>query len=453
MQRSRNQVATRQQRRIAPAFQLIGGLLLLVASGTALLAVPWAGSTQPLTLDQAAFTAVSALTTTGLSTIVPGRDLSLWGQVVLLVLMQLGGVGFMAFAVVIFRLLGRRIAFAERVALRDSLGLVDLNAIVRLTLRVLAGMLLIEAAGAGLLWLGWMERYGAGRALYLAMFHSVSAFCNASFDLFGGGGTVLTNPFPADTYTLLVIATLIALGSLGIPVLADLLNWRTHPGWTLHTKIVLGVWLLLTVAGTTLVFIAESQGQYAFTEASPGRRLLLAFFHVIASRTSGFNVQPIDQLAPASTLTLMALMFIGGASASTAGGITVGSFAVLGLAASAYIRGAETIRFGKRAIPSGSVQKAVAILVVSAGVIGLGTLVLLLTHPVDIDVALFEAVSAFATCGFSLGLTGQLNGIGRLVVALLMLWGRLGPLTIIVAAARRPTASPLSYPEERILIG
>jgi trk system potassium uptake protein TrkH len=289
--------------------------------------------------------------------------------------------------------------------------------------------------------------------LYLGVFHSVSAFSNASFDLFGGGGAARTNPFPSNTATLLTIASLIALGSFGIPVISDLIDWNTHPRFSLHTKIVIGTWSMLTVLGTALVFFAESQGQYAFTEAAPGRRLLLAFFHVVASRTSGFNVQPIDQLAPASTMTLMSLMFIGGASASTAGGITVGAFAVLVLAAAAYIRGTATINLGKRALSPGSVQKAVAVLVVSAGVVGLGTLLLLLTHPVTLQVALFEAVSAFATCGFSLGLTGQLNGFGQLIVALLMLWGRLGALTIVVAAARRQQTAIIQYPEERVLVG
>lgn len=443
----------RQRRVLAPALEIVLGLLVLVASGIALLALPWASASRRLAVDQAAFTAVSALTTTGLATIRPGRDLSLFGQIVLLLLMQFGAVGFMAFAVTVFRLLGRRIAFAERVALRDSLGLVDLQGIVRLTGQVLLGMLIIEIGGTLLLWLNWADRYGMGRGFYLALFHSVSAFCNASFDLFGGGGAVRTNPFPADAYTLLVLALLIALGSFGIPVVADLIDWRTQPRFSLHTKLTLGVWMILTALGTMLVFLAESQGHHAFTEASPPRRLLLAFFHVVASRTSGFNVQPIDHLAPASVMTLMGLMFIGGASASTAGGIRAGTFGVLVLAAIAYVRGTDTIKIGARVISLGSVQKATAILVISVGVVGAGACLLMLTHPVAFDGALFEAVSAFATCGFSLGLTGRLNGFGRLIVALLMLWGKLGPLTIMAVAARRRRPEPLQYPTERVLVG
>lgn len=436
-----------------PAVRLILGLLVLISLGTTLLALPWSGATRQLTLSEAGFTAVSALTTTGLSVIQPSRDLTLFGQIVLLLLMQFGAIGFVVLAVSVFLLLGRRITFAERVALRDSLGVVDLWAIVRLTRQVLLGVLAIEALGTLLLCLRWSGEFGVGRALYLGLFHSVSAFSNASFDLFGGGGAVATNPFPADTYTLMVIALLITLGSIGIPVIADVLNWRSHPQFTLHTKLTLSIWLILTLAGTTLVFVSESQSDTAFASEPPARRAVLSLFHVVASRTSGFNVHPIDSLAPASVLTLLALMFIGGSPASTAGGINTGTFGVLVLAASAYVRNADEIRVGRRAISRDSVHKAVAILVISTGIVATGAWLLMVTQGGSLDQSLFEAVSAFATCGFSLGLTSKLDGFGRLVVALLMIWGRLGPLTIVVAMARTQRPSPISYPEERILVG
>lgn len=436
-----------------PALRLIGGLLGLIGAGTALLALPWSGTTRRLTIGEAAFTAVSALTTTGLSVIQPGSDLSLFGQIVLILLMQFGAIGFTVLAVVIFRLIGRRITFAERLALRDSLGVVDLWAIVRLARQVLYGVLLIEGAGTLLLWIGWSGQYGVGRAFYLALFHSVSAFCNASFDLFGGGGATTTNPFPNDAYTLLVIALLIALGSIGIPVLADILNWRSHPRLTLHTRLTLIVWSALTVVGTALVFISESLGQSAFSDLPAGQRALVALFHVVASRTSGFNVQPIAELAPASVLTLTGLMFIGGSPASTAGGITTGTFGVLVLSAVAFVRGADEIRIGNRSVSRDSIQKAVAILIVSVAVVAAGAWLLMATQTTSFEIALFVAVSAFATCGFDLGLTSEANGFGQLVLALLMIWGRLGPLTIVVAVARKRRPSPLSYPEERILVG
>lgn len=436
-----------------PALRIIGGLFALIAVGTGLLLLPWSGANRRLTLSEAAFTAVSALTTTGLSVIQPSRDLSIFGQVVLMLLMQFGAVGFVVLAVAIFRLLGQRISFAERVALRDSLGVVELGAIVRLTERVLLGVLVIEAIGALLLWIGWAGTYGLGRGLYLAIFHSISAFSNSSFDLFGGGGQTATNPFPADTYTLTIIGSLIALGSIGIPVIADVLNWRSHPRFTLHTRLTITIWLVLTIMGTALVFLSESVREGAFSDLSVARRFEMSLFHVVASRTSGFNVYPIDALTPASVLVLTVLMFIGGSPASTAGGITTGSFAVLTLAALAYIRSTTTVRIGNRSVSPLSVQKATAVLLVSIGVVAVGAWLLMLTQPVIFQDALFEAVSAFATCGFSLGLTGDLDPFGRFVVALLMIWGRLGPLTIVLAVARSNRPSPIRYPEERILVG
>jgi trk system potassium uptake protein TrkH len=437
---------------VVPAARIVSGLLILIAGGTALLMLPWAGTTRPLTLNEAAFTAVSALTTTGLSIIQPSRDLSIFGQIVLIVLMQLGAIGFTVLSVAVFRLIGRRITFAERVTLRDALGVVDLWSIVRLMERVVLGIVSIELIGTLLLWMNWAPAYGRSRALYLALFHSVSAFCNASFDLFGGGSNATVNPFPTDAFTLLTIALMIALGSIGIPVLADLLDWRRNPSFTLHTKLTITVWTLLTVVGTTLVFVSESVQPSAFSALPPARRALFALFHVVASRTSGFNVQPIADLAPATVLVLTILMFIGGAPASTAGGIRTSTFAILVLAGGAYIRGADEIRFGNRAISRDSIPKALAILCISVGVIVTGAWLLMLTHETTFQNALFEAVSAFATCGFSLGLTGELNGFGQLVVALLMIWGHLGSLTIVVLARpRRP--SPVSYPEERIVVG
>ena len=267
-----------------------------------------------LTLGEACFTALSALTATGLSTIQPGIDLSSGGQLVLLVLMQLGSIGFTVLSVVVFMLIGRRITFAERVALRDTLGVFDMRR-GRLVIRVMLGIAAIELAGALLLWITWSARFGAGRAAYLGLFHSVSAFSNASFDLFGGGGASTINRFPTDAATLLILAAIIASGSFGVPVIYDLLNWRVQPRVTLHTKITLGMWTTLTLLGTALIFTSESLQQSSFTGLPAPRRLLFALFHAIASRTSGLNVQPIENLAPASALVLTMLMFIGGAPA------------------------------------------------------------------------------------------------------------------------------------------
>ena len=214
---------------------LVGGLAVLVMIGTVLLLLPVSGAGRALTWNEALFTAVSAVATTGMTIITPGVDLSLFGQVVLLVLMQLGGVGFMVAAVAVFRLIGKRVTFAERLTLRDSLGLLSAGQILSLTSRILAAVLFIEALGAVVLWLVWWPQYGPAWAAYFAIFHSVSAFTNASFDLFAGSPTAAAG-FPTDALTLLTLAALIFLGGIGIPVIADLLRYPRRRFVSLHTR-------------------------------------------------------------------------------------------------------------------------------------------------------------------------------------------------------------------------
>lgn len=202
-------------RRIPTPAKLALGLALMVVVSTLILMLPSVGAERPLRLNEALFTAVSALTVTGLSIITPASDLSLFGQVVLLTLIQIGGAGYMVAAVIIFRLLGRSISFADRLALRDSFGLLDMNAILTLTRRVLATVVALELMGAILLWFHWRAELGSGKAFFFAIFHSVSAFCNAGFDLFAG--TSGFNGIPSDTFSLTVMGTLIFIGGLGIP--------------------------------------------------------------------------------------------------------------------------------------------------------------------------------------------------------------------------------------------
>lgn len=443
---------SRRPRHWQRALRLVGGLAALTGGGTGLLMLPISGAERSLRADEALFTAVSALSTTGLSVITPGRDLSSIGQVVLLLLMQIGGIGFMVGAVAIFRLIGRRITLEERLTLRDSLGLISTASLLRLTRSVLIGVGLIEAAGALLLWLNWAPTYGAGRALFLAVFHAVSAFCNASFDLFSGTPDAPA-AFPTDALTLLTLSTLVILGSIGIPVLADIVRWPFRRTLSLHTRLTLVVAGALLALGTAGLFIGESQPGALFADLPWPRRMLLAYFHSATSRTSGFVLEPLDRMAPANVLLLTALMFIGGSPASMGGGITTSTFAVLVLAMWSYVRGRMLVVVDRRTLPTETVLKGAAILIVALLLVGTTTWLLLLTQPARLDEALFEAVSAFSTCGFTLGLTPRLDVFGRLLIAFTMFWGRLGALTIVVTLARREVAPAVAYPEEQILIG
>lgn len=433
---------------------LIGGLGVLVLIGTLLLALPISSVRRPLPINEAFFTAVSAVATTGLSVITPGRDLSVFGQIVLLLLMQLGGIGFMVTAITVFRLAGKRVTFAERLTLRDSLGLISASQILRLTTRILGVVLLVEAIGATLLWINWIPQFGAGRAAYYAIFHSVSAFTNASFDLFAVTPTSAAR-FPTDNITLLILATLIFLGGIGIPVISDMIQYRQRRRFSLHTRIVLITSASLIMAGTILFFTVEQKYHLVFGDESAGRVLMLSFFHSVASRTAGFTVTTqFGQLEPANVLLLTFLMFVGASPASMGGGITTSTFAILMLALGSFVRGRREISAGRRVIPLELLYKATAVLTGAVMIILVSTWLLLFTQQnVSLSAALIESVSAFSTTGYSLALTPRLNLFGQLLIAGLMFFGRVGTLTIIVTLAR-PTVPPaVSYPEERILLG
>ena len=433
---------------------LIGGLALLVLVGTILLWLPISGARQPLTLNEAFFTTVSAVSTTGLSIITPGQDLSMFGQVILMLLMQLGGIGFMVTAITVFRLAGKRVTFAERLTLRDSLGLISAAQILRLTTQILVAVLFVELVGALLLWLNWMPEFGVRRAAYFAVFHAISAFTNASFDLFSMSPTASAQ-FPTDSITLLILSALIFLGGIGIPVISDLLQFRRRRHFSLHTRLTLITAALLIIVGTVLFFIVEAKFRYVFDDVSAGRLLLLAFFHSVASRTSGFTVTAqFGQLEPANALLLTVLMFIGASPASMGGGITTSTFAILVLALVSFVRGQKEITVRRRAIPLDLLHKATAVVTGASLMILISTWLLLYTQDnISLTSALVESVSAFSTTGYSLALTPRLNLFGQFLIAALMFFGRIGTLTIIVALARPSVPPAVSYPEERILIG
>ena len=443
---------SRFTRRLPTPLRLALGLGAMIVLGAFLLSLPGVGAEDTLSLNEALFTATSALTVTGLTIITPGSDLTLLGQIILLILIQVGGVGFMVTAVVVFRLMGRSISFADRLALRDSFGLLDLNAIVRLVRHVLVFVLALELVGALLLWPHWQPRLGTGRAAFYALFHSVSAFCNAGFDLFKG--TPGFSGIPNDNYTLGVFSVLIFIGGLGIPVIADLALLKKRKRLSLHSRLTLIVSISLLLLGWLGLFLAETRQSGTLVELETPRALVLTFFQSISARTAGFTaIERFQDLTPASQLLKIVLMFIGTAPASMGGGITTGAFTVLILALWAYVRGRERPHVFGRSIGEFTVRRASAVLTISILVILGATWFLLITHPhAVLDRVLFEVVSAFATCGLSLEYTSNFDVIGQSVIAFVMFWGRLGALTIVLALGQLVPRGLVKYLEEKILI-
>jgi trk system potassium uptake protein len=449
---------TRMQRRrpLPVAIRLVLGLVILISVGTGMLLLPGM-TTRPISFMDALFTATSASAVTGLTVLTTSTDFTRLGHVVLLLLIQLGGVGYMVLVVLMLRVLGRRISLLDRLAVSSSLGLDKPAAIVNLLQRIVIGVLLMEGMGALLLYFHWRLSgiVPADEAAFYAVFHAVSAFCNAGFDLFAGLPQY-PNGIPGDHITLLILGTMIVLGGLGIPVFLDLSHWRQRRRLSVHTVVTLRVVLFLTLLGWMGLFLAETKSGGLLAEERLSEQLVHTWFQSVSARTAGFpGLRDFDQLTSESRLLMMVLMFIGCAPASMGGGITTGTFAVLWLALISAVRGLPTVQFKQRTIATGSVRRAAAVLLISLSLVFGASWLILYTHShLGFSEVLFEVVSALATCGLSLAVTGQLNVIGQIIIVLMMFWGRLGALTIVVALLqRRPGEQLVQYPEGTLLIG
>jgi trk system potassium uptake protein TrkH len=435
---------------------LVLGFGLIILVGTVLLALPIATEgPDSLTWLEALFTATSATTVTGLVVFGTGATFSTFGQIVILLLIQVGGVGFITLSVVLFRLIGRRVTIYERSLLSQTLGIEAGKGIVQLTLMVLLITVIIEFIGAILLFFQWVQIMDWPQAAYYAIFHSVSAFCNAGFDLFQGLDDPILVYTRQDAVSLIVMSVLITIGALGITVIHDIIVWPRERHLSLHTRLVLPMTLALVVIGTLLVLTDEAfvNGEaLAVVPAGPSR-WLLALFTVVSSRTAGITLVSLPELGQASQLMLFVWMFIGGAPASMGGGVGISTIAVVLVILTSTVRGHNHARIFERTLPVETIFKAVAVLTVSATLVISVTVILMLLNQGELFPVAFEVISAFSNTGYSLGITDNFSGIGRALLVFTMFWGRLGPLTLVVALAQRRRRSLLHYPEEKIIIG
>ncbi len=443
-----------RRRRVPEPLRLVLGLMLLIGVGTAVLLLPGV-TTRPITLLDALFTATSAATVTGLSVLTTSTDFTVLGQTVLLILIQMGGLGYTILVVLTLRLIGRKVSRMNRVALSTALGLEGPTAVLDLLSRAIIGMLIIEAAGAVLLYAHWQtsgivtERTG-----FYALFHAVAAFCNAGFDLFVGLPQY-PDGLPSDNVTLLILGWLVFLGGLGLPIFINFAQLRHRRRLSVNTRLTLMVITLLTLAGWLGLFFAESQSEGVIHQLPLLDRLVQTWFQSVSTRTAGFpGLDSFNNLTPESQLLVMALMFIGCAPASMGGGITTGAFAVLTLVLWNYVRGRSDVQVFGRRISREAVLRATAVLCIYIGVVFSATWLILISHNFELNMVLFEVISALATSGLSLGITLDLNPFGRLILVVMMFWGRLGVLTIVLALIqRRPAEQLIRYPETHILIG
>ena len=441
------------QRPYNPARYLIGGFLALILLGSLLLTLPAATRSEGISYLDALFTATSAVCLTGLVVVDTGTFFSPFGQVVIMGLIFIGTLGFMTMATMVFIFLGRRISLRDRLLVKEMLNQESLTGLIPLVKAIVLLVVLCELAGAALLSIRFIPQMGWEEGLFFALFHAVSAFGNAGFDLFGNFNSLTA--FPFDYLVNVVILVLFILGGLGFMVIFDLVKcFHRRHRLSLHSRLVLVISLTLLLGGGAAILALEFANPDTLGPLSPGGKIFAAFFTAATPRSGGFSMVRTAALGMPSLLIIMALMFIGGSPASGGGGIKTTTFGAVVIALLALVRGREQPVIFNRTIPFSQVFKAVAIIAAMVFLLFLTALVLTFFENYTFLELVFEAVSAVCTVGLSLGITPELSEPSKAMLIFAMFAGRLGPLTIVLALSQRqPGQGEIHYPEEKLLIG
>lgn len=404
----------------------------------------------------ALFTATSATCVTGLVVVDTGTTFTIFGQAVILGLIQVGGLGFMTFATLFTLMMRKKVSFRHRMLIQESLNQISLEGMVRLVKRIILFTLVFEGAGTLILGLYWTPTFGFAKAMYLGLFHSISNFNNAGFDIMGeytGKFSSLTS-FVGDPVVNLVMFILIIAGGIGFIVIAELVDLRKpRHRLSLHSKVVLSTSAFLIFFGAIAIFLVEFGNPKTLGSLDWSAKIFGSFFQSICARTDGSNTLPIGDLHQATQFLLIILMFIGASPGSTGGGIKTTTFITLLGAVWAMIRGHRDVVFFKQRVDEGKVYKALTITFAAACLVFGVTMLLTITEKADFLMVLFETTSAFGTVGLSMGLTPSLTMIGKIVLSLVMFAGRVGPLTVAVALTRNQKEEHFRYSEGKIVIG
>ncbi len=455
-----NDTIRKTLQRMHPAWLVVLSYLAAAFTGTILLSLPAASTGGPLGLIDALFTATSGICVTGLIVVDTGSQLTLFGKTVLLVLIQMGGLGVMTFSVFLFIFIGRGMGLRGRWIIMESFTATPQKDIRSLLRAIFIFTFVVEAIGTVLLYLFWRNTMPSSGALFTGLFHSISAFCNAGFSFFSSSfidyrGSALLN---------LTVMGLIVVGGIGFPVMYQLMEWLRHRELyrrrplSLHVRMVLWTTVILIASGGLLIFLLERN--YTLRALPWHEKLFTALFQSITARTAGFNTLDIPQLGGATLFILIMLMFVGASPGSCGGGIKTTSLAVLGAILKNKIRGKTSVSIFHRTLPEETVSRALSIFILAVVTITAGLIILLITQ-MGAEYPgreyflpyLFEAVSAFGTVGLSMGVTSTLSSAGKIVIILLMLLGRVGLLTVAYVVTRRERATLFKYAEEKVMIG
>ncbi|RUT48801.1 Trk family potassium uptake protein [Paenibacillus anaericanus] len=420
--------------------------------GALLLMLPIASTTgETLPFVDALFTATSATCVTGLIVVDTGTHFTTFGQVVIMLLIQVGGLGFMTMATLFTFALKRKISLKDRLVLQEAMNQNSMEGIVRLIRKVLMYSLVIESCAALVYSIRWAFDMPLGRAIYFGIFHSVAMFNNAGFDLFGGYRSLTM--YVGDPIVNFVTMFLIVAGGIGFIVMSDLIDFRRRRRLTLHSKVVLTMTTALILIGALVIFVFEFTNPKTLEPLNWGAKIWSAFFQSVTPRTAGANTLDIAALRQATQFFMIILMFIGASPGSTGGGIKTTTFTILVSAVFSMIRGREDLVLFKYRLAQERIFKAVTITMLSLFLVIVVSMILSTTEDVSFLSILFEATSAFGTVGLTMGITGKLTLIGKIIISFTMFAGRLGPLTLAYALGPKKGKELYRYPEGKMIIG
>lgn len=443
-------------RRLTPSQILVIGFALIILTGACLLALPYASTSgESIGFINALFTATSATCVTGLVVLDTASTFTMFGEVVILCLIQIGGLGFMSFATMYALVLRKKISLRDRLLLKESLNAGSMEGIVRLFRKLFLYAFTIEGVAAVILSIRWSFDLGISKGIYYGIFHSISMFNNAGFDLFGdisGKFSSLTS-YADDFIVNVVVMSLIILGGIGFIVMADVMEHKTFKKFSLHSKVVISMTAFLIAFGTIVIFIFEYSNMKTLGSLDAGGKMLASFFQSVTPRTAGANTVDIASLRQATQFFIIILMFIGASPGSTGGGIKTTTFTVMVGAVISMIRGKEDIVLFRYRLAKDRILKAITLTLFALCLVIFVSMALSTTEDQSFLVILFEVTSAFGTVGLSMGLTPELTTIGKILILLTMFMGRLGPLTLAIAIGPKNEKELFRYPEGKITIG
>lgn len=445
---------------IHPAKLVLMSYLAIIGAGSFLLLLPVATVSGKIDFIDALFTATSAVCVTGLIVVDTGTYFTPFGQLVILALIQLGGLGIMTFSVTVFLTMGKRVPLKQRLIMQETFAHTPREDIFQLIKAIFLFTFIVELLGAFLLCLVWLDKFAFPEALYCALFHSISAFCNAGFSLFPGSFVEYQGAIALNA----VICSLIVLGGIGFPVVYEaglrIIKPKRLNKVSVQLRVVIITTLLLIVAG--MVVLLWSEQNHALKGYTYGDKLLIALFQSITCRTAGFNTIDISNLRNATLALMIFLMFVGASPGSCGGGVKTTTLAVLGAFTWSRLRRRFRVNMYRKSIPNETVTRSISLVLLSFSLICIVFFLLLLTHPVGSSLGaersqfveiLFEVVSAFGTVGLSMGATAELTFSGKFLIVLMMLIGRVGVFTFAYVIAGTEARSGVQYAEQNLMIG